>query len=90
MAVVAPRHGKESEVAKLLLNLADDPREVGTNTDDGFVFVVSEQLYVKYLDAIADPDPGPTNAEQAKRRPGRPRKDSQPAEAPKSDEEGDS
>lgn len=89
MATVVPRHGKEGEVARLLLNLADDPRDVKTNTDDGFVFVVPDELHAKYLDAIADPDPGPTNAEQAKRRPGRPRKEAPPAEAPKSNEEGD-
>lgn len=87
MAKVHPRHGKEKETAQLLLNLADDPREVGTETDDGFAFVVPEALYEKYLDAVTNPDPGPTNAEQAKRRPGRPRKDAQPA--PASEEEGD-
>lgn len=89
MAKVYPRHGKEKETAQLLLALAGDPREVGTETDDGFAFVVPDELHQKYLDAIADPDPGPTNAEQAKRRPGRPRKDSKPEEAPTSNEEGD-
>lgn len=74
MAVVVPRVGKEKEVAQTLLALADDPREVGTNTDNGFAFVVNEELYQKYLDLTANPDPGPENGDQAKRRPGRPRK----------------
>lgn len=88
MATVYPKHGKEKETAQLLLALASDPREVGTVTDDGFAFVVSDELHEKYLEAVTNPDPGPTNAEQAKRRPGRPRKDAQAADAPKSEEEG--
>lgn len=84
MATVVPKYGKESEVARLLLNLADDPRDVKTNTDDGFVFLVPDELHAKYLKATEDPDPGPTNAEQAKRRPGRPRR-----EAPEAEKDGD-
>lgn len=92
MATVVPAYNKVSEVARLLIGLADDPRDVQTNTDDGFVFLVPEALYEKYLNAITDPDPGPTNAEQAQRRPGRPRKAAKAAEPDDSDtdtKEGD-
>jgi hypothetical protein len=85
MAVVAPRVGKEAEVAQMLLALASDPRDVGTNTDNGFAFIVPEDLYQAYLALIADPDPGPENGDQAKRRPGRPRK----VVTPEADKEGD-
>lgn len=74
MATVVPRVGKEKEVAQTLLALANDPRDVGTNTNDGFVFIVPEDLYQRYLALTVDPDPGPQSDDQAKRRPGRQRK----------------
>lgn len=85
MATVVPRVGKEGEVARLLLNLANDPRDVKTNTDDGFVFLVPDDLYDLYLQATVDPDPGPQSGDQAKRRPGRPRK----IATPDSEKDGD-
>jgi len=85
MAVVVPRIGKEKEVAQTLLALAADPRDVGTNTDNGFAFVVTEEIYQAYLGLTTDPDPGPENGDQAKRRPGRPRKTA----APEADKDGD-
>jgi hypothetical protein len=85
MATVSPRIGKEKEVAQMLLALASDPRDVQTNTDDGFVFVIPEDVYQLYLDLTTDPDPGPQAGDQAKRRPGRPRK----IVTPDSEKDGD-
>jgi len=75
MAVVYPPRGKDKdkETAQLLLALADDPRDVGTNTDNGFAFIVPDYLHELYLEALK-PEVEPVVADQFKRRPGRPRK----------------
>lgn len=76
MAYVRPALGKDKETAQILLALADDPREVGTETTDGFAFVVGDELYAKYL-AYVDSEKVPrvpvSDPTAERRRPGRPR-----------------
>lgn len=73
MATVVPKVGQEKEAAQLLLFLADDPRDVRTNTDNGFVFLVPDELEKKYVAALKQGKEEPI-PDQSKRRPGRPRK----------------
>lgn len=64
--LVVPRAGMEKETARLLLDLADHPRHVKTNSDGpGITFVVPEYLHKKYLQS------GETKVTGVKRR-GRP------------------
>lgn len=76
MAVVYPKHGEESKVAQRLLALADNVQDVKTSTDNGLAFIVPEDLYERYLavDSVVEDAPVPTDPDQVKRRPGRPRK----------------
>jgi hypothetical protein len=76
MAVIFPGFGKDKmkELAQVLLLLADDPRDVVTNTDNGFAFVVPEYLHDKYVKTLEPEVQTPAMVEQSKRRPGRPRK----------------
>ncbi|MGH7252268.1 MAG: hypothetical protein ACREIE_00575 [Nitrospiraceae bacterium] len=76
MPVVYPVRGEDKRTAVLLLSLADDPRDVGTSTDDGFAFIVPDYLYAKYVagNGVVSEPAGPADAGLAKRRPGRPRK----------------
>ena len=79
MAVIFPAYGKQGELARTLLALADDPLDVKTNTDNGFAFLVSEELYERYLDSLEPKTETPADVEKAARRPGRPRKAAVPA-----------
>ena len=73
MAMVFPKPGEEKATAQRLLALASSVHDVGTNTDEGLAFVVPDYLYQLFL--AEDPvDESPASVEQAKRRPGRPRK----------------
>lgn len=74
MAYIYAPANKAAEIARTLLALADDPAEVRTNTDSGLAFVVGEELYERYLASFEVPEETPADVEQAKRRPGRPRK----------------
>lgn len=76
MAVIFPGFGKDKmkELAQVLLLLADDPRDVVTNTDNGFAFVVPEYLHDKYVQTLIPEVETPAMVDQSKRRPGRPRK----------------
>lgn len=74
MAVIFPGYGKQGEIARTLLALADDPADVKTNTDNGFAFLVSEELYERYLDSLEPKVETPADVEKSARRPGRPRK----------------
>lgn len=78
MAVIYPERGKAPETARLLLELADSPYQVQTDTTHGLAFVVPDELADKYLVATGhDPDGSDEEAEPetpVKRRPGRPRK----------------
>lgn len=50
MAVIVPKPGLRKETAQLLLELADKPRDVRTNTDSGqLAFEVPEALYERYV-----------------------------------------
>lgn len=85
MAVVKPAMGKEKETAQLLLALANDPREVGTETNDGFAYVVPDWLhdkYVEFLESEKVPRVSVADPTAERRRPGRPRgtKNVEPAE----------
>lgn len=81
MAVIFPAYGKQADLARTLLALADDPADVRTNTDNGFAFLVSEELYERYLASLEPKQETPADVTQAARRPGRPRK-SQPVTEP--------
>lgn len=85
MAVIFARYGQEKDLAVLLLELADNPWDVRTNTDSGLSFHVPEYLYDRYLETLDEPEPTPADVEQVKRRPGRPRK-TVPAPAETEDE----
>lgn len=74
MAVIFAKYGRERDIAATLLHLADDVNDVRTNTDSGLSFVVPEYLYEKYLAHTTVVDETPAGVDQAKRRPGRPRK----------------
>lgn len=76
MAVIFPGFGKDKmrDLAQALLFLADDPRDVKTNTDDGFAFVVPEYLHERYVKTLEPEVETPAMVDQSKRRPGRPRK----------------
>jgi hypothetical protein len=76
MAVVYPKYGEEAKVAQRLLALADNVQDVKTSTDNGLAFLVPEDLYERYLavDAVVEDEAVPTDPDQVKRRPGRPRK----------------
>lgn len=76
MAVIFPGFGNEKmrELAQALLFLADDPRDVQTNTDDGFAFVVPDYLHDRYVKGLEPAVQTPAMVDQATRRPGRPRK----------------
>lgn len=58
MGVIVPRKGEAKQVAKRLLELADDPNEVATTMDgpDGISFVVSDSLYQQYVGGDQDND----------------------------------
>lgn len=77
MAYIYPKHGEEASIARVLLALADNPRDVATNSDNGIAFVVPEDLYQRYLKgtAVQDEDElSQPSGEIVRRRPGRPRK----------------
>ena len=76
MAVIYPSSARDGQrdLARILLALADHPRDVETVTDNGFAFVVPEYLHDKYLRYLEPEDTTPAMVEQAARRPGRPRK----------------
>ena len=84
-SLVVPQAGKEQDTARLLLDLADSPRHVRTNTDGpGITFVVPEYLAKKYQQS------GQTEVTGAKRR-GRPpgSKNKTQAEAGATDTDGE-
>ena len=77
MAVIFPKHGEESSVARTLLAMADDVQDVRTNTDNGLVFVVPDYLYERYVNGGIgeEEEVEPAVSEEVqRRRPGRPRK----------------
>lgn len=74
MAMIFPKHGQEAAIASLLLSLADNPRDVATNSDSGLAFVVPDYLYQKYLSGGVKDEPEQVTEEIVRRRPGRPRK----------------
>jgi hypothetical protein len=74
MAVIYPKFGQEKQIAQRLLALADNVWDVKTSTDNGFAFVVPEDLYEKYLAVDEVEESEPVSDDQIKRRPGRPRK----------------
>ena len=51
MAVIVPEKGQTRSVARRLLDLADDPHQIGTSAEgpDGVTFVVPDDLYEKYM-----------------------------------------
>lgn len=61
MALIVPSKGETRQVAKLLLSLTDDPRDIATTAEgpDGVSFVVPDELHDKYLDALEDVDKAP-------------------------------
>lgn len=78
MAVIVPEKGQTRMVARRLLDLADDPHQIGTSAEgpDGVTFVVPDDLYEKYMSddkekAIEVTDSEEPAEEKPKRR-GRP------------------
>lgn len=55
---VFPDAGEVKEIAKLLLELADSPRDVSTTLDPGIGFVVPVWLYEKFVEVWAVRDGG--------------------------------
>jgi hypothetical protein len=74
MAVIVPKHGEEGSVARTLLAMSDNVRDVATNSDNGFAFVVPDYLYDRYLNGGVKDEPEQPSEEIVRRRPGRPRK----------------
>lgn len=78
MAVIYPKPGKEGEMARTLLAMADDVQDVRTNTDNGFSFIVPDYLYERYVNGgvgSQESEDFKVEAEEIpRRRPGRPRK----------------
>lgn len=90
MAVIYPERGKAPETARLLLELADSPYQVQTETIHGLAFVVPDELADKYLAATGHgEDEQDVETEQApqRRRPGRPRKATQVSVTEETEEE---
>jgi hypothetical protein len=79
MAVVYPKHGEEGSVARTLLAMADNVRDVKTDTDNGLVFIVPDYLHDRYVNQGVEPEPV-ADEEVQRRRPGRPRKAQPPKE----------
>jgi hypothetical protein len=83
MPVIVPKHGDESPVARTLLAMADDARDVKTNSDNGFSFLVPDYLYERYVNGGTGEGNGQeteVTEEVQRRRPGRPRKTQPPKE----------
>jgi hypothetical protein len=83
MAVIFPKNGEESSVARTLLAMADNVQDVRTNTDNGLTFVVPDYLYERYINGgIGEEEEAePVVSEEVqRRRPGRPRKTVPPKE----------
>lgn len=53
MAVIVPGKGESKQVAKRLLELAEDPNEVATTMEgpDSISFIIPDDLYDAYMDA---------------------------------------
>jgi hypothetical protein len=65
MPYILPEEGKFAQVAGLLLDLADRPRDVATSTDGVRLgFVVSDDLYERYQKANGKKAPGKSDAEE--------------------------
>jgi hypothetical protein len=80
-AVIVPPRGEGKATAVLLLHLADDPNDVATSTDGpaGVSFVVTDELYEKYMsvgEAPVVPEPVEDEVERkpVPKRRGRPPK----------------
>ena len=83
MPVIVPKHGDEGPVARTLLAMADDARDVKTNSDNGFSFIVPDYLYERYVNGGtgSEDEQAPVVTEEVqRRRPGRPRKIQPPKE----------
>lgn len=74
MALIFPKHGEEGSVARTLLAMSDNVRDVAVDTDNGFAFLVPEYLYERYLAGEVKEEAAPVSEEIVRRRPGRPRK----------------
>ena len=84
--VITPEKGQAPRIGKILLGLADSPKDVGWVTNPVAGFAVPEELYAKFEAAMemleaaenwVPDDPGTAeypSQEQAPRKRGRPRK----------------
>ena len=74
MAVLYPRDDF-ARVYRVLEDLAGDPRLIATTTDGpGLGLVISDELYLRFLEAEGVSTDEEETETPAKRRPGRPRK----------------
>jgi len=75
MVTVYPEPGKFREIAKALLAVADEPRQVQSVTWPQAGFMVPEHVFDRFEAARTDQGDPPEQTGPVKRRPGRPRKD---------------
>jgi len=74
MAVLYPRDDF-ARVYGVLEDLAGDPRQIATTTDGpGLGLVISDELYLRFLEAEGVSTEAEDDEAPAKRKPGRPRK----------------
>lgn len=89
---IYPEEGNFSSIAKALLAVADHPNQVRSVSHPKAGFEVPEDLYDRFEAAQSqDEAPAPASRpelpETLKRRPGRPRKNPEPPEAPDASKE---
>lgn len=94
MVTVYPEHGNFGEIAKGLLAAADHPRQVLSVSHPKAGFIVPEHVFDRFEAARESDEPvamapasRPELPETLKRRPGRPRKNPEPPEAPDASKE---
>lgn len=59
MPVIYPEPGKGPELARVLLSMVDDPREVKAVNEGGLGFEVSAEVEQLWLDSLRPPQPEP-------------------------------
>lgn len=59
MPVIYPAPGKGPELARVLLSMVDDPRDVQVVNEGGMGFRVSAEVEQLWLDSLRPPEPEP-------------------------------
>lgn len=84
---VYPEEGNFPVIARALLDAADHPRQVVSVSHPRSGFIVPEEIFQRFVAAQPDHEDAPVQEEPRKRRPGRPRKQTEPVVAPEKVEE---